>query len=234
MNKLTIHNLPELPFDIEESINQLRVNLSFCGSNIRTIMVTSSVPDEGKSFVTINLWKMMADLGSRVLLIDCDLRNSEYRTQYGISIEDKMVGIAHYLSGKVELEDAICETNIVNGFFIPLTTTIVNPTILLENERFADLLEQCSNRFEYVLVDTPPLGSVADALKIATHTDGTIMVVRSGKTSRKMVESSVGQLKRTGVPLLGLVLNRVDTSQKGNYYYRHYYRDSYYDKGYSH
>ena len=197
-------------------------------------MITSSVPDEGKSFIAINLWKMMADLGSRVLLIDCDLRNSEYRTQYGISIEDKMVGIAHYLSGKAKLEDAIYTTNIVNGFFIPLTTAIVNPTILLENERFADMLDQCAKTFEYVLVDTPPLGSVADALKIATHTDGAIMVIRSGKTSRKMVESSVSQLKRTGVPLLGLVLNRVETNQKGSYYYRHYYRDSYYDKGYSH
>ena len=234
MNELTIHNLQELPFDVEESINQLRVNLSFCGSQIKTVMITSSTPDEGKSFITINLWKMIADLGSRVLLIDCDLRNSEYRTQYSISSRDKIVGIAHYLSGKIELQNAIYATNVANGFFMPLTTTIVNPTILLENERFSDMIKQCAETFEYVLVDTPPLGSVADALKIATHTDGTIMVVRSGKTSRKMVENSVSQLKRTGVPLLGLVLNRVETNLKGNYYYRHYYRDGYYGKGYSH
>lgn len=232
MHELSIQNLPELPFDVEESINQLRVNLSFCGDYIKTIMITSSVPNEGKSFITINLWKMLADLGSRVLLIDCDLRNSEYRTKYGITSKEKITGIAHYLSGKVELQDAIYATNVLNGFFLPLTTTIINPTILLESERFVSMLEQCGKLFDYVLVDTPPLGSVADALKIATHTDGTVMVVRSGETSRKVVEDSVKQLKRTGTPLLGLVLNRVEVERKSSYYYRRYYHNSY-GKGYS-
>ena len=72
MKELTIHNLQKLPFNVEEAINQLRVNLSFCGDQIKVIMVTSSLPDEGKSFVTIHIWKMLAELGSRVLLIGCD------------------------------------------------------------------------------------------------------------------------------------------------------------------
>ena len=101
MNKLIIQNLPELPFDVEEAINQLRVNLGFCGDQIKTIMVTSSLPNEGKSFIAVYLWKMLAGLGSSTLLIDCDLRKSEMRAKYGISSTEKITGIAHYLAGKV-------------------------------------------------------------------------------------------------------------------------------------
>ena len=89
MNHLTIRHLPELPFDVEESINQLRVNLGFCGDQIKTVVITSSIPNEGKSFIAVYLWKMLAELGSRVLLIDCDLRKSEMRTKYGISSAEK-------------------------------------------------------------------------------------------------------------------------------------------------
>ena len=106
MNHLTIQHLPELPFEIEEAVNQLRVNLGFCGDQIKTVMITSSVPNEGKSFITMQLWRMMAEVGSRVLLIDCDLRKSEMRAKYGISSDEKITGIAHYLAGKVELPDA--------------------------------------------------------------------------------------------------------------------------------
>lgn len=227
MNELTIKNIPELPFEVSESINQLRVNLGFCGDQIRTIMITSSIPNEGKSFITVNLWKMLADLGSRVLLIDCDLRNSELRTKYGISSKNKITGIAHYLSGKVELKEAIYRTNIPNAFMLPLNTTIANPTILLESERFLTMMEQCSQLFDYVLIDTPPLERVADALNIATHVDGIVLVARSGTTPRKVVENSVRLLNRTGTALLGIVLNRAETNRKSSYYYRAYYRYGY-------
>ena len=129
MNHLTIQHLPELPFDVEESINQLRVNLGFCGDQIKTVVITSSIPNEGKSFIAVYLWKMLAELGSRVLLIDCDLRKSEMRTKYGISSAEKITGIAHYLAGKVELQDAVYETNIPNGYMIPLSAPVANPAI---------------------------------------------------------------------------------------------------------
>ena len=167
MNHLTIQHLPELPFDMEESINQLRVNLGFCGDQIKTVVITSSIPNEGKSFIAVYLWKMLAELGSRVLLIDCDLRKSEMRTKYGISSAEKITGIAHYLAGKVELQDAVYETNIPNGYMIPLSAPVANPSILLENPRFSEMIETCAGKFDYVLIDTPPLESVADTLHIA-------------------------------------------------------------------
>lgn len=233
MKKLMIQNLPVMPFEIEEAINQLRVNLGFCGDQIKTIMITSSIPGEGKSFITINLWRMLAELGKRTILIDCDLRKSEMRTRYEIGSEGGITGIAHYLSGKVELEEAIYETNIPNGFMIPLSASVVNPTILLENPRFSEMLERCSERFDYILVDTPPLESVADALRIACHVDGTVMVIRSGVTSRKVVEDAAAKLSRSGTPLLGVILNRAQVSKNGNYYYQHYYYGGYgsYGKG---
>lgn len=225
MNKLTIQNMTDLPFDVEESINQLRVNLSFCGDQMKTIMITSSLPNEGKSFIAIYLWKMMSELGSRTLLVDCDLRKSEMRTKYGISSTEKMTGVSHYLAGKAELKDVLYTTNISNGFFLPLSSPVANPSILLESRRFDGMLKQCRELFDVVLIDTPPVGRVADALKIASHVDGTVMVVHNGQTPRKIVIDSVRQLQRTGTPLLGIVLNRVEMKQKGGYYRRYYYGD---------
>lgn len=224
MKQLIINQLPQLPFDAAESINQLRVNLGFCGKEIKNIMITSSTPNEGKSFVSMNLWQQMARVGNRTLIIDCDLRNSEMRTRYGIGGEEKFLGLVHYLAGQVELEDIIYSTELSSGFMIPVATHIANPSLLLEGERFAKLMSYCREQFDYVLVDTPPLMNVADSLNIATHCDGTVLVVRSGATSRRLVENSIQMLKKTETPLLGTVLNRVDTSRKSyQYYYKRYY-----------
>lgn len=230
MNQLTVGSMPVLPFDVQESLNQLRINLGFSGAEIKTIMVTSSTPNEGKSFVAINLWKMMASVGNRVLLIDTDLRNSDMRTKYRFQNENGILGVEHYLSGKIELFDSIYETNYQNGYIIPVSTNIVDPTTLLESARFKIMIDQCKTRFDYIIVDTPPLGSVADALNIAKHCDGTLLVIRSGEVPKKIVNDSVSLLRRTEVPLLGVVLNRVDTSKRGSnygYYYRYGYYSNY-------
>lgn len=224
---LQIKKLPVLPFGVTESLNQLRVNLGFCGSDIKTIMVTSSTPDEGKSFVSMNLWRMMAETGARTLLIDADLRNSEMRTAYGIVCEEKLKGIVYYLAGKTSLENAIYRTNIPNGYMIPMASAIANPSILLESNNFKVMLEECAKNFDYIILDTPPLGSVADALNIATHCDGTVLVVRGSATPRKLVDNSMQMLRRTETPLLGVVLNRAKLTGKSGGYYRYsgyYYR----------
>ena len=109
---------------------------------------------------------------------------------------------------------------------------MTNPAILLESERFAQMIKHCRQRFGVVLIDTPPLGSVADALNIATHCDGTVLVVRGNETPRKVVGDSVQQLKRTGVPLLGVVLSRAEMNSKSSLYYKRYYKFGYYYKGY--
>ena len=234
MKEIEINKLPDLPFDVIEALNQLRINLGFCGDQIKTIMVTSSVPNEGKSFVTLQLWKMIAEVGTPAVLIDCDLRNSEMRRKYGIRSvrNEKLMGVPHYLAGQAEIDEVICKTNVPNGYMIPVTSAIANPTILLESPNFTRMLEYCAERFTYVLVDTPPLGSVADALNIARHCDGSVLVVRSGETPRKVVLNSVQQLKRTDTPLLGVVLNRANVDSKSSLYYHRYYKSGYYYKNY--
>lgn len=232
MKELVIRNLPELEFEVTEALNQFRVNLGFCGSNIKKIMITSSVPNEGKSFIATQLWKMMAEVGVPTLLIDCDLRNSEMRTKLGLTSQEKLIGNIHYLAGKAELDDVVYKTNITNGYMIPSVGSVVNPTMLLESDRFKQMLDESAKVFDCIIVDTPPLANVADGLNIATQCDGTVLVVRSDDTPRKMVTNSVNLLKRTSTPLLGIVLNRVDTSGSGSSYYRRYYRNNYYYDGY--
>jgi capsular exopolysaccharide synthesis family protein len=230
LNTLNIQNFPPLPFRIQESLNQLRINLSFFGEDIKVIMVTSSTPNEGKSFISIQLWKMMADLGMKSLLIDADLRNSTLRQDYEAgSDEEEIKDIAHFLAGKASIQDVIHATNFENAYVIPVAQNIANPTLLLEKKRFGQMIEACKETFDYVIIDTPPLGSVADALKIATHCDGTALVVRAGETPRKLVENSVSQLKPTGTPLLGMILNRMmPNSNNAGYYNKYYSKYSYY------
>ena len=231
MNKIQINKLPELPWDVSEAVNQLRINLSFCGSDVKTIMVTSSTPNEGKSFVTLQLWKMIAEMGTPVLHIDCDFRKSVLRSRYAFSTDGHMKGGPHYLAGQAELDDVIYETNIENGYIIPVAKTVTNPSILLENPRFAEMIAECKKRFGLILIDTPPLGSVADALNIATHCDGTVLVVHCGETPRKLVANSVQQLKRTETPLLGIVLNGAKTDGSNLYYKKYYGKSGYYYGG---
>lgn len=229
MKTLELKTLPELTFDVQEALNQFRINLGFCGENIKKVMVTSSVPNEGKSFISIQLWKMLAEVGVRTLIIDCDLRNSEMRSKLGISYTDgSAIGCAHYLAGKATLDDVIYKTNIKNGYMIPAANTIINPIMLLENESFDRMLSKVSDVFDMVIIDTPPLASVADGLNIATKVDGTVLVVRSNETPRRLINNSVSLLKRTGTPLLGMVLNRIDTKSGGSGYYSRYYKNGYY------
>lgn len=227
MNKIVLNKLPDLPFDVEESINQLRVNLSFSGVNNKVVFVTSTVPNEGKSFICVQLWRSLASIGNRTLLIDADMRLSNMRNDYGFSIQTGSFGIAHYLSGQANINDVVYATNVPNGYIVPVTNLIANPAPLLESNRFKEMVDACRKTFDYVIIDTPPLGSVADALDISRYCDGGVLVVRSDGVSRKLVQDSVASLQRAGSPLLGVVLNRVNTRQRGNYYYKSYYKYGY-------
>lgn len=233
MKRLTIEHLPKPMFAVEESINQLRVNLEFCGDHVRTIMITSTVPNEGKSFVALSLWRNLSELGHQVLLIDCDLRKSKLCVHYGMHADSPIRGIVHHLAGKIALEDAIYETNVPNGYIMPVSRTVTNPKLLLENELFPAMMDACREWFDYIIIDTPPLNSVADAMNIAKYADGTTLVVHSGKTPRKLVQESVESLKKTNTPLLGVVLNRVGTTERSAYYRNRNYYSSYGYYGYS-
>lgn len=224
MKTLQIGNMPELSHDMVEAFNRLRVNLNFCEDKPKVIMVTSSVPDEGKSFVAMQLWKQMADIGTPTLLMDCSLYNSDLCKQYGIGDTESIIGITNYLAGRAELDEVLYQTNIPNGYILPSETSANNPSTLIANKRFGEAIDTCKEKFGYVIIDTPSISAFADVLNIASHCDGTVLVAQSASTPRDVVSNSVQAIKRTGSPLLGIVLNRVDMKNKVNRYrYQHFH-----------
>ena len=215
MNKIKMDLTKELPYAVEESINRLRINVSFLGNEIKKIMVVSTMPNEGKSFVTLQMWKQMASAGIKSVFVDGDMRNSVIVNKYGIEKEDgsEMEGLTHYLAEEFPLE---------NGDIIPNVENIINPSMLLESDKFGNMLNQLAEDYRYVFVDAPPLGLVSDAEKIGSMCDGAILVIRSVETSKSEVKSSIKQLERSGCKILGVVLNRA-TDAKGKKNKKKYY-----------
>ncbi len=233
-NKITIGNMPELPYAIEEAVNRLRVNMSFLGEDIKKIMVVSTMPDEGKSFVTMQLWRQMAQTGVDSILVDADMRKSVMVDKYALQREDgeKINGSSYYLANDIALDQAILKTEYEHGDIIPNNDNVVNPSILLESRKFADMLDQLADRYRYVFVDAPPLNLVSDGERIGSLCDGAVLVVRGNATPKNMVKNSVRQLERAGCPLLGVVLNRVKGSGSGYYYKQYGSKYGYYGKNY--
>ena len=212
--------LVDLPYSVEEALNRLRINIKFSGHSTKKILVTSSVPNEGKSFISVYLWKMLAEAGFKTAFIDLDLRKATATNRYKVKTAEEVKGMDYYLSGIANYEDVVYSTNIENGYFIPCTNVLENPTVLLEDPKFKELLNKLSDEFRYVIIDSPPLDNVADGALLASMCDGAVMVVRSGYVSKKIIKQAVDQLDRVGCKLLGTVLNRVPKSKKkyGKYY----------------
>lgn len=227
-------NIPALPYAVEEAMNRLRVNIKFCGKNTKKILIISSVPNEGKSTVAVQLWKMLAEAGFPSVLVDMDLRKSVLKERLKFQSKDKMIGLDYYVSGLAEYQDVVYKTNINNGYIVPVSNHLENPSTLLEDPRMEELFDKLEADYRYVIIDALPLESVADGAQIAPLCDGAILVVRSGMTSRKLIRQSVQQLERVNCKILGMVLNRVETKSRTyqKYYgkYGKYYGDYYGDK----
>lgn len=221
------------PYSIEEAINRLRINISFLGTDVKKIMVISSEPNEGKSFITMNLWKQMAMAGEPSVLVDLDMRKSAMVAKYGMYREDgeELRGTTHFLSGNDPIEDMILGTTMECGDILPNVDNIINPSMLLESRKFTEMLTYMADNYRYVFVDAPPLGLVSDGELIGSFCDGAILTVRAGVTSRNIVRRSLQQLERAGCPLLGIVLNRVGGAGASYYGKKYYYNDQYYSGG---
>ena len=224
MNKIKMDSIQELPYAVEESINRLRINVSFLGNEIKKIMVVSTLPNEGKSFVTMQMWKQMANAGIKSVLVDADMRNSVLVKKNDMERQDgkEMKGLANYLAEDFSLDEVTYESPFENGDIIPNVENIINPSMLLESDKFGNMLNELSKDYRYVFVDAPPLGLVSDAEKIGSMCDGAILVIRSGETTRAEVKNSIKQLERSGCKILGVVLNRA-TDLKNKYSKQKYY-----------
>lgn len=226
MKKLVM-DLPEInDYRMVEGLNQLKTNLAFCGKDIKVITMTSSVPNEGKSSISLSLSRTLAESGKKILMVDADLRKSVMAARYHIQGIDK--GLSHYLTGQAEVEDIIYETE-VEGLCITVAGSLSpDPTSILDSEQFEQFIENVRDMFDYVIIDAPPLGVVIDAVIIGKYTDGAVIVIEQGVIKRKIVQDVIKQLKRGEVRILGAVLNKVDEriGAYGNYEYKYSY--SYY------
>ena len=229
MKKLVM-DLPEInDYRMVEGLNQLKTNLAFCGKDIKVITMTSSVPNEGKSSISLSLSRTLAESGKKILMVDADLRKSVMAARYHIQGIDK--GLSHYLTGQAEVEDIIYETE-VEGLYITVAGPLSpDPTSILDSEQFEQFIENVRDMFDYVIIDAPPLGVVIDAVIIGKYTDGAVIVIEQGVIKRKIVQDVIKQLKRGEVRILGAVLNKVDEriGAYGAYDYKYsysYYGDS--------
>lgn len=216
----------ELPYQINEQIKYLRANIQFCGDDKKVILITSTTAGEGKSSLTLELAKSLAELGKRVLLLDGDLRRSAMKYQM-VNRENIKTGLAHYLSGMANLEEALCVTNEPVMYAMLAGPVPPNPTELLAGRRFGSLLEWGKSQFDYILIDTAPLGVVSDAAVLAPKCDGAVVVVEAGKVPYRAVQSVVQQLRDANCPVLGVVLNKVENAVGRNYKYSTYSKYAY-------
>ena len=231
MNELNLV-FPDLPYAVEEAMNRLRINIKFCGKNTRKILLTSCMPNEGKSTVSAYLWKMLAEAGFPTVLVDVDLRKSVLMKRLQADAEKETKGLNHYLSGLAEYDEVVYKTNIDNAYIVPCTQLLENPSPLLEDVRFRELLDKLAAEYRFVIVDTPPLGSVSDGALVASMCDGAVLVVRAGETPKTMIRQSLHEIEQSGCKLLGTVLNRAEGAGRGYGKYGKYGKYGNYGYGY--
>lgn len=194
----------------EEYYNALRTNIQLSGNNLKVISITSVKPGEGKSTTSTNIAWAFARAGYKTLLIDADIRNSVMSGVF--KSREKITGLTEFLSGTTDLSQGLCDTNVENLFVIQAGSVSPNPTALLQSENFKTMLDTLRKYFDYIIVDTAPIGVVIDAAIITQKCDASILVTAVGETNRRDVQKAKGQLEQTSKPFLGIVLNKLNTS----------------------
>ncbi len=214
-----------------ESYRALRTSLllSNIGAPPKVIMVTSALPQEGKTTTSINTAVVLAQKGVRVLLIDADLRRPSIHKTLGMGPHS---GLSNVLTGSTTVEQAITSSPILpNLFVLPSGTPPPNPAELLASANMRDLLNQLREQYDHVVIDTPPSLSVTDAVVLSPRADAVVLVIRSAQTTKQALRRSRDVLMQVNAKVVGVLLNAVDLSSPDYYYYEYqgkyarYYRD---------
>ncbi len=217
------------PFSVREAYNALRSNITFSalGEGCNIIAVTSTLQAEGKSINTLNMAAAYADIGKKVLLIDCDLRKPKMHKLLNVKASP---GFSNVLVGDCSVEDAIQHNEVLNldilcsGDIPPVSTR------LLESDALRETLNKFREKYDYVFIDTPPVNIVIDGCVLAKHTDGFIFIVKQGYALKEKIVSAVKQIEFAGGRILGFVLNDVidkNIISLNKYRYRYRYRYKY-------
>ena len=194
----------------EEYYNALCTNIQLSGDKLKVISVTSVNPGEGKSTTSINIAWSFARAGYKTLLIDGDIRNSVMSGVF--KSREKITGLTEFLSGTTDLSHGLCDTNIENLFVVQSGSVSPNPTALLQSKNFNDIIETLRKYFDYIIVDTAPIGIVIDAAIITQKCDASILVTAMGEANKRDVQKAKQQLAQTGKLFLGVILNKLNIS----------------------
>ena len=212
--------LPEYTYAMNEEVKSFRTNIQFAGKDKQVILVTSCIQGEGKSGTAFKLARSLTELKKKVLLIDADLRASVVMGKV-IGTKPKF-GLSHFLSGQATFQETMYSTN-VRGLFTCIAGPVPpNPTELLSSQLFADMIQSMRKNFDYIIIDSAPMGLVVDAAILARQSDAIVMVMESGTIKRKEAQNVKQKLEETGCPLLGVVLTKIN-NKSDNKYYRKYY-----------
>ena len=220
MEIINVSRMIPKDYRASEAMKTLRTNLIFSGPSVRVIGLTSYGAAEGKSTISFQLAVSFAQAGKRVLLVDADLRRSVMANR--LQVKSKPEGLSHYLTGQANVSDLLCETDMPGMYIMFAGTRVPNSTELLGSENFAKLIPALKEAFDYVIVDTAPLGQVIDCAVMAPYLDGVAMVIDSTNNSYKLERKIKHQIEKSGGKVLGAILNQIDFSLQRGYYSRYY------------
>ena len=201
----------------------LLANIRFASADekVKTIVVTSSEQNEGKTIVSTNLANAIATAGKKVLIVECDMRRRSLGKLLDVHPAN---GLYAALSGSASLNDAILPTHIPNLYFLDAEPNIPSPADILSTKRFASLVDKLRDSFDYVIFDTPPVSLFVDAAILSSLVDGTLLVIRQNQTKRSLVAKCAQQLRVADARILGTVMTFC-TDDESSYYYAYYTQD---------
>jgi exopolysaccharide transport family protein len=205
-----------------ESYRGIRTNILFSSAESapQVILITSAGPREGKTMTALNLGITMAQAGSKVMLLDCDMRRPKIHKAFGLA---KDHGISNLLVGGEVADGALRHTPIPNLDVIPCGPIPPNPSEMLGSKRMSALLDRLRKAYTHILIDSPPCTAVTDPAVLSKSVDGVVLVIRAGDTPKEMVKNGVAQFQAIGAHILGAILNGVNIDRDKYYYYQYYH-----------
>lgn len=220
---LIAHN--DLKNPATEAYRVIRTSIQFAqaGKELKTLAFTSCMPNEGKSITVANLAVVLTQAGKSVLLLDCDMRNPTVHKNFNLS---NKVGLSSCISMGTALSDAVQKTSIEGLYALTGGVIPPNPSELLGSEQMKNVLQRAKEQYDYVLIDTPPVMPVTDALIVSRFVDGMILVIASAEVKVEMARDVKNQLVNAGANILGVVLNKVRSEHHGYGYGYYYYYGS--------
>ena len=208
---------------VAEAYRAFRTSLLLSrAGGVKTIAITSSLPAEGKTATAVNLAIVLGQLGRKVLLVDADLHKPRLHEVMHVS---NRIGLVSILAENMAVPDAVMKTNLPNVFVVPSGPSSPNPSGLLSSQAMKKFLEFVSGTFDHVIIDTPPVSLIADALMIGSAIDGVVLTIRGGKTPREQVVRVRDRLIRSNVRILGVLINNLEEEEPAQGRYYAYYGD---------